>query len=96
MRKIAAPLHSLLSLAGLLVLWITPSHRYKWMREMDNSITQLPEDGSGNTRIAMAVLALVLVIMQIVRFRHTQSRLEKSAAVALALCAAVLWAMIHR
>lgn len=96
MRKIAASLHYQLSLAGILVLWITPGHRYEWMREMDNTITHLPEDGSGNTRIAMAVLALVLVIMQTVRFKPTQGRLEKSVAVALALCAAVLWAMIHR
>lgn len=52
-----------LSLGGLLAL---PTHRYAWMRAFDPvAADPLPEDGSGNRAVAVAVLLAVALAAQL-------------------------------
>ena len=53
-----------LCVLGLVAL---PQHRYDWMREMDPGFDgALPEDGSGNRWVSIAVLVAGAVVAQLI------------------------------
>lgn len=93
MKKINMVIYPIIYIIGLLILLCTSNNQYEWMQEMDSTIVQLPEDSSANTAIGMTILTLILIIMQIVRFKFARSHLEKSTVIILALIAIIVWAL---
>jgi uncharacterized membrane protein len=92
-KKINMVIYHIIYITGLLILLCTSNNRYEWMQEMDSTIVQLPEDSSRNMAIGMTILTLILVVMQIVRFKFTKSHLEKGIVIILALLAIIVWAI---
>jgi uncharacterized membrane protein len=92
-KKINMVIYHIIYITGLLILLCTSNNRYEWMQGMDSTIVQLPEDSSRNMAIGMTILTLILVVMQIVRFKFTKSHLEKGILIILTLLAIIVWAM---
>ncbi|OCG58908.1 MULTISPECIES: hypothetical protein [unclassified Gilliamella] len=94
MRKIIAIIHYVIYLAGIFILLVMGSSKYDWMQEMDNTMTNLPKDSSGNVGLVMAILGLILVIMQAFRFKLTHSHFERKMIVVLTLLGSIIWLII--
>ena len=92
-RRVRWALQILYTLCVLLLLFL-PAHRYEWMRDLDPGFDgALPEDGSGNRWVAIAVLLSGAVTAQLCSAglaRGARQRLIALAAGGVAV-AVTLW-----
>ena len=80
-----------LCLLGLVLL---PAHRYGWMRELDPGFdVALPEDGSGNRWVGIAVLVAGAVLAQMISACLARTPLRRWLALGLgaAVVGVALW-----
>ena len=61
---------------------------------MDKTIAILPEDSSGNARVGLSILVVVLISMQLIRFKFSRYCVEKMILIAFMLLVVVLWLFI--
>ncbi|MCW7541889.1 hypothetical protein OOT46_29250 [Aquabacterium sp. A7-Y] len=87
MRKmvlIAKLLAHLLSLLGLLLLFVLPVNEYEWAEDI---IADPPVGADSDTGPGAFLIVLAISVVQLVIAKKTTSRLEKGAALVIVLAA---------
>ena len=91
MKRVMLVLYYLIYLTGILLLWITPVNKYEWMQEMDETVNKLPQDSSGDIGVVMAILAGILIVLLLIRFKFSKGWMEKVILLILTFLTLVLW-----
>ena len=76
---------------GLLLLFTIQKNKYAWMKDFDPTLTELPEDSSGNSILATFLLMVLLVLTQIIIVFAAKRKWVKALSGVLVLLAIAVW-----